>query len=150
MTATFGFPSNSSSSSHSVLYDLWICESVNRNPKKLDRFKLYPPRMGLRTNMLYALISPIHAIWPSHLYICDWTTIKYKLRMQIKKIPIMQFSPFSCHFISLSSKYSPEHFVVKCHKSLLFIQNEEPSFSSYKTLCKFICMFLQKIPMSSK
>lgn len=34
---------HSPSSSHSLLYDHWICENVNKESKVLDRFKLYPP-----------------------------------------------------------------------------------------------------------
>jgi hypothetical protein len=43
-----------------------------------------------------------HPPWPVH-YNCLWR------RVQVMKLLIMQFSPTSCHFISLWSKYSPQH-----------------------------------------
>jgi hypothetical protein len=39
-------------------------------------------------------------------------------RVQDMKLLIMQFSPTSCHFISLLSKYSPQHPVLKHPQSL--------------------------------
>jgi hypothetical protein len=38
-------------------------------------------------------------------------------RVQVMKLLIMQFSPTSCHFISLWSKYSPQHHI-KVNQSL--------------------------------
>jgi hypothetical protein len=35
------------------------------------------------------------------------------------KLLIMQFSPTSCHFISLRSKYSPQHPVLKHPQSII-------------------------------
>jgi hypothetical protein len=34
-------------------------------------------------------------------------------RVQVMKLLIMQFSPTSCHYICLHSKYSPQHPVLK-------------------------------------
>jgi hypothetical protein len=34
-------------------------------------------------------------------------------RVQTMKLLIMQFSPTTCHFIPLRSKYSPQHLVLK-------------------------------------
>jgi hypothetical protein len=36
----------------------------------------------------------------------------------------MQFSPISCHFIPLWSKYSPQH-----PQSMFLLQNQRPSFT---------------------
>jgi hypothetical protein len=62
---------------------------------------------GFPTNILYAfLVSPIRATCPAHS--------KYTWRrVQVMKLLIMQFSPTSCHFIPLRSKYSPQHPVLK-------------------------------------
>jgi hypothetical protein len=43
------------------------------------------------------------------------------LRVQIMKLFIMQFSPFSCHLISLRSEYPPKHPVLKHPKSMFLL-----------------------------
>jgi hypothetical protein len=71
---------------------------------------------GFPTNKLYTfLFFPFSCYMPRHLIllafiiliICTW------LRVHIMKPFIMQFSPFSCHLISLRSKYPPQHPVIK-------------------------------------
>jgi hypothetical protein len=46
---------------------------------------------------------------PSSLDRCDFTSRK----VEIMKLAIMQFSPTSCHFISLRPKFSLQHPVFK-------------------------------------
>jgi hypothetical protein len=41
-------------------------------------------------------------------------------RVQVMKLLIMQFSPTSCHFISLQSKHFPQHPVLK-HPQSIFL-----------------------------
>jgi hypothetical protein len=41
----------------------------------------------------------------------------------------MQFSPNSCHFIPLRSKYSPKHPVLKHPQSKFFPLRERPGFT---------------------
>jgi hypothetical protein len=48
------------------------------------------------------LPCPFHPPWPDHSNY-TWR------RVQAMKLLIMQFSPTSCHFISLRSKYSPQY-----------------------------------------
>jgi hypothetical protein len=45
------------------------------------------------------------------------------------KLLIMQFSPTSCHFMSLWPKYSPQHPVLKHPQSILLHQCQRPSFT---------------------
>jgi hypothetical protein len=45
----------------------------------------------------------------------------------------MQFSPASCHFIPLRSKYSPKNPVVKHPRTMIFLQRERPSFTHTHT-----------------
>jgi hypothetical protein len=49
---------------------------------------------------------------PSHTPRANYSNNTW-LRVQIMKLFIMQFSPFSCHLISLRSKYIPKHPVLK-------------------------------------
>jgi hypothetical protein len=49
---------------------------------------------------------------------------------QIMELFIIQFSPSSCSFISLKSKYSLLHPVLQHFQSKILIQNERPSFIS--------------------
>jgi hypothetical protein len=50
------------------------------------------------------------------------------------KLLIMQFSPTSCHFIPLRSKYSPEHSVLKHPQSMFLPYCQRPSFTPMQCL----------------
>jgi hypothetical protein len=50
-------------------------------------------------------LSTVHVAWPAHLILLDFIIVIILL--------IMQLSPTSCHFISLSSKYCPQHHDLK-------------------------------------
>jgi hypothetical protein len=41
-----------------------------------------------------------------------WSFCIYLVKVQVMKLLIMQFSPASCHFVSLRSRYSPLPFTV--------------------------------------
>jgi hypothetical protein len=56
--------------------------------------------------------------WPSHPPWLDHSNYIWR-RVQVKKLLIMQFSPTTCHFISLRSK-SPQHPVLK-HPQSMFL-----------------------------
>jgi hypothetical protein len=51
-------------------------------------------------------------------------------RVQVMMLPLMQFSPASCHFIPLWSKYSPQHHVLKHPQSMFLPSSHRPSFTS--------------------
>jgi hypothetical protein len=65
---------------------------------------------------------PLHSPWfdlPNNIW---W-------RLHIMKLPTVQVSPFSRYFITLGSKYSPQHPVLKHPKSMVFPQCYRPSFT---------------------
>jgi hypothetical protein len=78
---------------------------------------------GFPTNNLCAF--PFHSTFPAHLILLDLIILiilgeEYK----IMKLLVRYFSPSSCHFIPLWSKYSPQHPVLK-HPQFMFL----PSFT---------------------
>jgi hypothetical protein len=71
----------------------------------------YPTCTPLLPHSCY-MLCPSLPTWLDHsVYV--WR------RVQVMKLLIMQFSPTSCHFISLRSKYSPQHPVLKHPQSIL-------------------------------
>jgi hypothetical protein len=64
--------------------------------------------------------------YPSHWL--DHSNYTWR-RVHVMKLPITQFSPTSCHFISLRSKYSPQHSVLKHHQSVFLPWCHIPSFT---------------------
>jgi hypothetical protein len=54
--------------------------------------------------------------------------------VQVMKLLIIYFAAVSCHFISLQTKYSPQHRVLKRHQSMLLPQCQRPSFA---TICNY-------------
>jgi hypothetical protein len=92
-------------------------------------------RLGLLVISFLLTFPPISCMHYSSTHSCympneshpPWLdNSNYTLRrVQIMKPLIMQFSPNSCHFISLRSKYSPQHPVLK-----------HPMFLSLGRLCR--------------
>jgi hypothetical protein len=78
----------------------------------------YPICIPLLPHSCY-MPCPSHPPWLDH----SWR------RVQVTKLHIMQFSPISRHFISLRSKYSPQHPVLKHPQSTFFPQYQRPSFT---------------------
>jgi hypothetical protein len=54
---------------------------------------------------------------PSHPPLLDYSNYTWR-RVQITKLLIIQFSPFTLHLIPLRSKYPPQHPVLKHPQSL--------------------------------
>jgi len=48
---------------------------------------------------------------------------------QIVKDLVMQFSPESCYYLSLRSKYSPQHTVFKYPQSMFSPYSDRPDFT---------------------
>jgi hypothetical protein len=77
---------------------------------------------GFPTNNLYALFSPNSCYIPSpfHPHRLDYSNYTWR-RVQITKLLVMQFSPFSTHLIPLRSKYPPQYPVLK-HLQSMFLR----------------------------
>jgi hypothetical protein len=75
---------------------------------------------GFPTHTLYEfLFSPfvLHALSISHPPWLDHANYIWQ-RIQVMKLPIMQFPPISCHIISLQSKHSPQHPILRHPQSM--------------------------------
>jgi hypothetical protein len=71
------------------------------------------------TKFLYEFLA-IHLCYmpfPSRPPLLDHSNYTWR-RVQVMNLLIMQFSPTSCHFISLRSEYSPQHPVLKRTQSV--------------------------------
>jgi hypothetical protein len=67
------------------------------------------------------------------------------------KLLVMQFSPTSCHFIPLWSKYSPHHPVLKHPQSTFLPQCRRPNFKPILNLLSFrysLFLFLKYLLVS--
>jgi hypothetical protein len=76
---------------------------------------------GFPTKNLYAFLSH-HSCYmprPPHSSRLDHSNYTWR-RVQITKLLVMPFSPFSCHFIPFRSKYPPQHPVLKNPQSMFF------------------------------
>jgi hypothetical protein len=83
---------------------------------------------GLSTKILYAAHLP-HARYmagPSHPPQFDRPNNTWR-RIRIMELLNMRFSPASCHFIRLRSKYSRQNPVLKQPQTVFFLQSEKPS-----------------------
>jgi hypothetical protein len=65
-------------------------------------------------------------------------------RVQVMKLLIMQFSPTSCHFISLRSSYSSQHPVLICPQSVLHVMSEAMFHTYAKIQAKLYCRIIFK------
>jgi hypothetical protein len=82
-----------------------------------------PTSLSSQWSLTFFRFSPIRATFPSHptwLNHCNYTW----RRVQVMKLLIMQLSPTFYNFISLWSKYSSQHPVLKCPQSM-FLPYEE-------------------------
>jgi hypothetical protein len=65
---------------------------------------------------------------PSHPSLLGHSNYIWR-RVQVMKLLITRFSQISRHFISLRSKYSPQHPVLKHLRSMFLPLCERPSFT---------------------
>jgi hypothetical protein len=77
---------------------------------------------GFQTKISYAfLMSPMRVTCPSYLILFDLITLNNSWwSMNVMKLFIMQYSSASPHFLPLTSKYSPQHSVLKHPQSMFF------------------------------
>jgi hypothetical protein len=64
--------------------------------------------------IFYASHIPMHVIYPTHLILLDLITL-----IIFSEAPHYAFSPGSCNFLSLWSKYYSQHFILKYPQSVL-------------------------------
>jgi hypothetical protein len=85
---------------------------------------------------------------PSHLPRLHYSNYTWR-RVQIMKLFIMQYSLFSCHIISLRSKYLPQHSVLK-HPHSMFLPNvRHKAWQPYRTTGKVIVLNIKKYSVTS-
>jgi hypothetical protein len=70
----------------------------------------------------------LHASCSCHPSRLDHSNYTWQ-RVQITKLLVKQFTPFSRHFIPFRSKYPPQHPVLKHFQSLFFPERHKPSFA---------------------
>jgi hypothetical protein len=58
------------------------------------------------------------------------------------KLLIVQFSPVSCHFIPLRSRYSPQHPVLKHPQSVFFPSDDTEFHTHTKQQIKLNCVYV--------
>jgi hypothetical protein len=81
---------------------------------------------GFPTNNLHAIPLLSHSCYmtrPSHPPRRDYSNYTWR-RVQITKLLVMQFSPFSRHLFPLRSKYPPQHPVLKHPQYVLPLMSE--------------------------
>jgi hypothetical protein len=83
-------------------------------------------------------VPPPHLILPSLQHPSNnW------LREQIKKLLIMQFSPTSCYFLSLRTKYSPQCLLLKHPQSIRLLRLSRRSNSKSRSSGVRHCVMLR-------
>jgi hypothetical protein len=85
----------------------------------------FPPKSYTYSSSPHSASCSLHLI----LFVSD-ILITWR-RVQVMKLLIMQFSPISCHFISLRTKYSPQHPVLKHPQSMFLPECEIPISHPY-------------------
>jgi hypothetical protein len=76
----------------------------------------------------YFLLSPTHATCPSHHNSIHFYHLRNTLKaVKLINLPIMQISTTSCHFPTLSSKYSNQHSILQHLHSISSLTHTRPS-----------------------
>jgi len=76
---------------------------------------------GFQTKIIYAfIISPMRAACSAHLILDLLILIIFWCSLRLMKFLVVKSSPASCHFLPLSSKYSPQHPVLRHPQSVFF------------------------------
>jgi hypothetical protein len=95
---------------------------------------------GFYTKLLYSLIfCPMCATYPLHLILDLIVLIILGERVQVVEILIMQFSLTSSAFISLRSKHSPQHPVLKHPQSMFLPECSKFSFIPIQNCRQKLC-----------
>jgi hypothetical protein len=89
----------------------------------------FPPIIYTRPSSPHSCYMPR----PSHSLRLDYSNYTWR-RVQITKLLVMQFSPFSCHLIPLRSKYSPE-----CTTTTTNNNNSNNNNYNYNTIIIYLC-----------
>jgi hypothetical protein len=102
-------------------WSLLCASSYHRIIFLKDSFSYYPPmsRSSLWSLSFWLLPRAYYMPCPPHPPWLDRSNYTWR-RVQVMKLLIMQFSPISCHFISLRSRYS-QHPVLNLPKWFFFI-----------------------------
>jgi hypothetical protein len=89
------------------------------------------------TKILYAFLNASYMPHPSHppwLGHTGWS-------IQIMKLHIIRFSPTSCYFIRLRSKYFSQNPVLRDLQCIYFCQSEEPNFTHTQKEVLFFILY---------
>jgi hypothetical protein len=99
---------------------------------------------GFPTNNLYVFHFFNHSCYmtrTSHPLRLHYDNYTWR-RVQITKLLVMQFSPFSRHLIPLRSKYPPQHLVLKHPQSCSSLTVRDQVSQLYRTTGKIIFLYI--------
>jgi hypothetical protein len=92
-------------------------------PQCLSHPSVFPS--GFPTKILHTILKHHSCYMPHQSHPPGLDHFNYTLwRVQVMKLLIRQFSPTSCQFILISSKYSPQHLVLEHPQSMFSLMSE--------------------------
>jgi hypothetical protein len=84
------------------------------------------PDFPLTTFMCSSSPHSFHMLYPTYPPRRDHSNYPW-CRVQVMKLHVMQSFQTACHFVSLRSKYSPQHPILKYPWCMLIPQRQRPS-----------------------